>query len=131
MKLTIEHLAPYLPYGLKIHDPNRNMIGLEPLELNCTGGTNYFSLGNVLQYEELLPILRPMSDIYKSIDDVTHANVLYREFDITDMEFNGSVTHPKHGYDVYLYLFQYHFDVFGLIEQGLAIDINNLPIPQK
>lgn len=72
------------------------------------------------------PILRPLSDLTKEIgfngEDVKlydlmtdYTKVYWNDIDPMDMPYN----------DVQI-LLKYHFDIFGLIEQNLAIDINTL-----
>lgn len=126
-KLTLEMLAPYLPYGLKmangkyIGEIESVMIDKGEFRISCSGWYEKFSDG------KYLPILRPMSDLWTPIDGFDLANHLYRKYDIIeDMEFDGGITDPKYGYEVYLELIKHLFDVFGLIEKGLAIDINTL-----
>ena len=68
------------------------------------------------------PILRPLSDLTKEIDVngekhqmwllVPHGNSIN---DVFSWQYKNIKT-----------LFEWHFDVFGLIENGLAIDINSL-----
>jgi len=125
-KIEIKHLAPYLPYGLKIKCLNFPIgDGIRTFELDCGHDIHFYLANNYVR-----PILRPMCDLHKPIQDngnwTIPANYLYRRFDVTDMEFNGNIIDPKHGYDVYMFLISHHFDVFGLIEQDLAIDINTL-----
>lgn len=133
-KLTLEHLAPYLPYGLKFShfDDEREIksicefAAITSEEITITNSMHEYSM----LIEDCNPNLRPLSDLHKPIQDngnwTIPANYLYRQFDVTDMEFNGNIIDPKHGYDVYVFLISHHFDVFNLIEQGLAIDINTL-----
>jgi hypothetical protein len=133
MKLELKHLAPYLPYGLT------GQIDLKDVPISHRNGDNIriktLDAENIpmfLTYSK--PILRPLSDLHKPIQDngnwTIPANYLYRNFDVTDMEFNGNIIDPKHGYDVYMFLISHHFDVFGLIEKGHAIDINTLTPPK-
>lgn len=141
MKLEIKHLAPYLPYGLTVlSKPHLVTYGEQvPLEVN---GIAYSDSSNPpdWQYEfivndELMfaminekkhfkPILRPLSDLtedkFKNVifklqkvnNDVT---MLFVDFDYKEL----SVWE-------YEFLLENHFDVFGLIEKDLAIDMNSL-----
>lgn len=122
-ELTLEVLAPYLPYGLKQYQRGYGLDLITEVTpanvLNLIDGSTGYK-----------PILRPLSDLHKPViyrdKEIIPANYLYRKFDVTDMEFNGCITDPKHGHDVYVFLFENHFDVFGLLEKSLAIDINTL-----
>ncbi len=129
MKLELKHLAPYLPYGLEIIT-----------ELNSVqkvGGLadmyhiHYYDdkteEGDEPLIEEIKPILRPLSDLTK-----TGYHFIYdKETDIEsiidwiELDDESKLT-CKYSYEFWSLLFENHFDVFGLIEKGLAIDINTL-----
>jgi len=126
MKLELKHLAPYLPYDLTIMT---NWDIPEPYGLNCD------NIGLAIS-EQDKPILRPLSDLTKEIDYVgvgnkvvfaktffrEHSQRLEKELKIT----NGSPFIEFLDYGIVEKMFKYHFDVFGLIEKGLAIDKNKL-----
>lgn len=68
-KLTLEHLAPYLPYGLKIQPPDRSTI----LELHGLCGDLMIFKDPEESYGSIIggiskPILRPMSDLIREIN---------------------------------------------------------------
>lgn len=153
MKLELKHLAPYLPYQLKVQSVNHfetyEVEGLKQTSvqlLDMTYDTDYF---------DLKPILRPLSDLTKEIDGLgiplfELLKMQYKEFTTAKMNENYAWKFKdlKNGFNVtdknniiYLSidkdirlcqkwildkLFEWHFDVFGLIEQGLAIDKNTL-----
>ena len=84
---------------------------------------------------EYKPVLRPLSDLTKKIDYGNGAPVkmietffreprqlLEKELKIT----NGQLIYDYLTWEILRKLFKYHFDVFGLIENDLAIDINTL-----
>ena len=128
-ELQVYELAPYLPYQLKIVGKNIGSISEQDIrELCAISDTSVNVKGRQLHngmwadISDVKPLLIPLSKLYQPVDGTIHANILYRKFDVTDMEFNGNITDPKWGYEVYIYLFEHHFDIFGLIEQGLAID---------
>ena len=183
--LTLEHLAPYLPYGLKFIDSKGTIFEMDGLFKDLA---IHFKETNRLDYfhfcPQIKPILRPLSDLAKEIEHngekfvpiVELAKIHGVEFDIKQIknEFNTIVCyseitlHPTDntpfardffeldledccfdfGFEIFgidatdiietsffpvrnqlkLFnkLFELHFDVFGLIEQGLAIDINTL-----
>ena len=117
MKLELKHLAPYLPYGLKYIDKDSKK--LETMRSISTE-INLIDMGwgNAHDLKEFKPILRPLSDLTeeyvskKTIEDYKFCSSI----DITKCLTYHSLT----------YLLSLHFDVFGLIEKGLAIDINTL-----
>lgn len=174
MKLELEHIAPYLPYGLKfIHKLNPNIIKVatgisydktydfHTLEFQdnywldelakLPDGTDdrirsiYKSNlnkrhGEIMSNVRLL--LRPLSDLTKEIE------VNGERFVPVEKLYNGKLNEWKNELEIngifYDYvmemhehdllaelqyreismLFEWHFDIFGLIEKGLAIDIN-------
>lgn len=116
-KLTLEHLIPYLPYQLKVLRPDNKTI----LEIKGINGQLiiFDRLDNVSQYgdiEQAKPILCPLSNL-KNNRDLYDFPVDY----IIDNDKDSEL-----GMDEWNILFKNHYDVFGLIEKGLAIDINTL-----
>lgn len=138
MKLTIEHLAPYLPYGLKVSKIHTLNTG------NGIGSIDHIidSVNKgMLQYR---PILRPLSDITKEFEvgdeifvpfhaikylhpNTPNWNIYWRDWVI---EKSHPLVDTHIEYCIMQLLFKYHFDVFGLIDKGLAIDINTSPPSQ-
>ena len=116
MKLELKHLAPYLPYGLKIRYIERNE-------------THIFDTSNLKavcsEQIHLRPILRPLSD-FTDINSES-MNKLNTDLNI-QMELNKLALKFKHytscSYSTMQLCFENHIDVFGLIEKGLAIDFN-------
>jgi hypothetical protein len=120
MKLELKHLAPYLPYGLKGIFRNRK----EVLK-SCTIGF----INREILYGDFKPILRPLSDLATNNEVL---DLLYKECQGIDenidywCEFKGDMTNTCISFRASQILFKHHFDVFGLIEKGLAIDINTI-----
>lgn len=191
MKLELIHLAPYMPYGLNIayFDDERGFMKyckISELRIEeCTIIDSQYQF-DVL-FEELKPILRPMSDMskvinfesknfipliylynisnekpydeefnYEFIDSWGAGKILkvfnynkldYTEFIYSEFNFRKDTRHEKgfyrygmtlphsisvhselkNQYFLHELLFKWHFDVFGLIDAGLAIDINTVP----
>lgn len=179
-KLTIEQLAPYLPYRLK----GRLMGYLDDLIIEMNGIEKDFRSPfiwitegedeNKRLIQDFIPILRPLSDLIQPIfDGVAPLTIICHEYFgfgkgyISAPEFdlineNGFIGFQIHNQGVYFvreetnygistyfthqlkseniwipqkvtqqlemfqYLFENHFDVFGLIDAGLAIDINTI-----
>ena len=121
-KLTIEHLSAYLPYGLKVHYPKANRGWVLDKD------TFSFTVDII---EDIKPVLRSMknfasTDIYRKLNDGYY-----------DLEFNrdGKVviqidhhwrTIESFPYDAIKLLLKEHYDIFGLIDKGLAINYNEL-----
>jgi hypothetical protein len=142
-KLELKHLAPYLPYGLKVMSIYNEVSEINSinysLDKQSRDSLNLLIGRNPLRFrgdnlDTIKPILRPLSDLTKEIeydgetitpciywDDI---NIAYEKNLRSMAKFNYS-----DGYMPYFItekLLEWHFDVFGLIEKGLAIDINTL-----
>jgi hypothetical protein len=128
MKLELKHLAAYLPYGLKVKlNQNRN-YKVGSIYTMHTQLLHDFTL----RPDAFKPILRPLSDLQNRDLD------LWIEFGIEIDEMNthylidalvGGTFYAKDihfAFRVREALFKMHVDVFGLIDNGLAIDINTL-----
>lgn len=130
MKLELKHLAPYLPYELPI----------EPIYVSTHGGGYYRELldTDVLHYncfEEIKPILRPLSDLTKEItvngENFVPSDYISVRFNLFCGEWlylciNNLDVIEDVPLSVSKKLLEWHFDIFGLIEKGLAIDINTI-----
>lgn len=131
--LTIKHLSPYLPYGLRIDWHNEN----SDWGLMVPEKSNGFERLNILDIVErgAKPILRPLSDLTNKINhnglELVPASQLgelildhQKELDKPVVSFadinRGLVSSNK----LFNKLLEWHFDVFSLIDKGLAIDIN-------
>ncbi len=144
-KLELKHLAPYLPYGLKYeyetvygkinHAKRAKVIGL-------LGWGTPFTMSDELGILNVKPILRPLSDLLPSgcfveiedasQDEMNHAMWADLRWRLERCEKNNSnIDVVRMPYWVIRILLKYHFDVFGLIDQGLAIDINTLNKPTE
>lgn len=138
MELELKHIAPYLPYRVEIYELNvdgRNTftLDIDLLMAMQIGGFEYFK-----------PILRPMSDLIEDcINGECPLNIIkerYNELNeerIQSVEFHNiggvtlygmltddsyEVSMPLWAYDM---LFSWHFDVFGLIDAGLAVELKD------
>jgi len=124
MKLELKQIVGYLPYGLKVF----YMEDIYDVTLEDEMDSFSICLKDVLEGNHK-PLFRPLSDLEKEI------NVNGEKFiPISKMEginFNISLKWIKNDVNSipnYLYekLQEWNFDVKGLIEKGLAIDINTL-----
>lgn len=125
-KLELKHLAAYLPYEVSVF---RN-----------TGETHNITLLTACiivlwqgdYYTEFKPILRPLSDLTKEIDvngekfvpfeKITQGIRPEPEYLLRDLQNTPLLCK----YFIIEMLLSWHFDIFGLIENGLAVDINTL-----
>jgi hypothetical protein len=115
MKLELKHLAPYLPYGLKVRLKTRGtvyeLIGVTPKGIILKG------VDEVIWFKNIELILRSLSDL----EDDEYKNKIFNREYIIDKQTDSYLDHYE-----WCFLFENHFDVFGLIDAGLAIDINTL-----
>lgn len=128
MKLEIRHLTSYLPYGLNIKDVKHGSV-FEALHFITTPNQD-FSLfkGNfdqLIKDKYLKPILFPLSSLTKEdIKNFYQFNndelklIDWKEW-VEDLMFfiKAEETFQLSQFE---YLFSKKFDVFGLIEAGLA-----------
>ena len=94
------------------------------------------------QKENIKPILRPLSDLTKEIEHNGEKFVPIRKlleansFNLEKMEteyinsFAKSMVEIQMAYDDAQLLLRWHFDIFGLIEKDLAVNINTLSVPE-
>ncbi len=131
MKLETKHLAPYLPYNLKcvvLNSGEEKEIG----EMIAVYNDGSACFGNIVEsekgFEYIKPILQPLFN-----DNFDYTIFLMDNFpeekwaDAYNDIMNGvgfGVKIEQIPYELHEFLFENHIDVFGLIEEGLAIDIN-------
>ena len=116
-KLELKHLAPYLPYKLSI---NCDFCDGDILacELEVLSSSEAFLDGcdwDYINNKDFKPILRPLSNL-----------IIFVSHSVLDHLIGVDIYKDKLTYIELSYLLQNHFDVFGLIESGLAVDINTL-----
>lgn len=143
--MKIEEIAPYLPYGVKmIFEKSGKIIALHGLQ--CVGSANLSYADYERHYDSTIwnfkLILHPLSDLTKPC--LPNGNIpidffdIYEEdnFEYTDIKTyrliesisKNNIIHDIKWlpYGVVEKLFEWHFDVFDLIEKGEAVDVNTL-----
>lgn len=136
MKLEIKHLAPYLPYGLKYatlsdDDGETYFIDKRNNTITVDGSVNNVTNICLIEYSRPIykPILRPLSDLTKEIEiNGEKFYPIYRMellgyYDMKCLHIDGV---KSISYNMMQFLLEWHFDVFGLIPNDLAIDVNTL-----
>ena len=140
-QLTLKHLAPYLPYGLKCQWNQSKqfvLVGLQKGNESVNNelwtwqdGSRYLT---VYLYE-CKPILRPLSDFDgNNLEDIQDfigfsqwCDAYDDYFDIwTDNAANTDKLVLQAPYPIIQYFLFNHYDIFGLIPEGLAIDLNTV-----
>lgn len=123
LELTLKELAPYLPYGLKVFSNKiETLTGIECAKVKVREFDMFFPI------ENCKPILRPLSDLTKEIEYKGAKLVPQSKLSHLDLEWliTSENLIMKTNYEDVLQLFEWHFDIFGLIEADLAIDINTI-----
>jgi hypothetical protein len=134
-EITLKELAAYLPYNAKarIYSVDNTSAILKL--------TTDFIYSWELHDFKIKPILRPITDVE---NDIIHngktVNVLdimngfwgvewlgaTEEFELPEVYGRNIILSPEDlPYDLFQVLLEYHFDVFGLIEDNLAIPVTN------
>jgi hypothetical protein len=123
MGLTVEHLAPYLPYELTgVWIPPGKKTGKVWRMANLSSGNSIFMIrstkttvrADARPLNEFKPLLIPLSAL--TVADCG-------SYGYNDIEsFVGYIKSGHMDHRIWLDMVKAHYDVFGLIEQGLAID---------
>ena len=148
MKLEIKYLASYLPYGLNIKDVKHGSV-FEALHFITTPHQD-FSLfkGNFDQLTNdkyLKPVLFPLSSLTKeiTINGETFVPIYkiyeFEQWDTDELEEiinDGTIEGIYNDLNLIPYshaekLFEWKFDVFGLIDAGLAEPVTEEFNPYK
>ena len=128
-KSELKHLAGYLLYGLKGITQKR-IVKIQGFELGVelpliwgdinSGFTGRCDFG-------FKPILRPLSDLAKEIEVNGQKFIPNIKLDWNDGN-NTCYSDILKWISIadYFKLLEWHFDIYGLIEKSLAIDINTL-----
>ena len=170
-RLEPKDIVGYLPYKLKClagGEPDRETI--TGLSFDYHGWWVHFEDEYCAQLDRIMPILRPMHDLFKEIEVNGETITLIAKIaEIYGYTLHGEVEGNAWGWDIPIsddyqdryfgwdddwfhyfnhdgegdlastgyqlpynieimdILNQYHFDYRGLIDKGLAIDINSLP----
>jgi len=136
-RLTIKELAPYLPYGLTVrNEVDYTLIGIMPYRtINKNNGEDEFRL--IVKSEDdamdefplsdqCSILLRPLSSLTEEIDNnpnnLTYSSSL-KLWTKEDIDYcKGNPLGMR--YETVQQLLEWHFDVFGLHERGLALPID-------
>jgi len=123
MKLELKHIAPYLPYGLKMKFTStyevdklskEDIVILKQIDEGSICVNGYKT--NNKSYK---PILHPLSEL-------TSDNAYFLSSNGYMAVCEECVYIDEMRYSDVEKLIERHYDVFGLIEKGLAIDINTI-----
>lgn len=128
--MELKHLAPYLPYNLYVQGNNtKDLYLVQSMREGAYYFKGYRYWADDFDYK---PVLRPLTDLQdkdkdywiefcESVGLMNADNLIHS---IVNKTFYAIQVHTA--FLVYEVLFKMHFDVFGLIEEGLAININTI-----
>ena len=138
--MELKEIVGYLPYGLSVKHDNGWIEEIVAIGYDRTSD-GYIETENFSRpLEEFKPILHPLSDLTKPITvggyndgkEFIPSEEIWRygEYCIKSEDIKNIMAYPL---NVELWqaqlLYQWHFDIHGLIERGEAIDINTLEKP--
>lgn len=137
-KLELGDLVGYLPYGLKI----KHGDSLKKMNTGQGSSKYWIGISAVIRWQNIKagckPVLRPLSDLVKEIEVDGHRivpaeKIFPKEWSDfkrggmrIDMMFPWNRLPKIWRYIDFVQLLELHFDVFGLIKRGLAVDINTI-----
>lgn len=124
MKLDFKYLAPYLPFELKILYFGRAI----KMNAGLGSSTNWIGITAVIQRQgkDCMPILRPLSELTKEIEHNGEKFVPKETLSVWNLEGISLIDMNYIQVNLYQILLEWHFDVSGLIPEGLAVDINSI-----
>lgn len=135
MKLELKHLAPYLPYGLKIAVLNSGICTLEALKDNpfmfsCSERIGFYYFEDWDAKPLLLPLAELKRDAPKTVSGIRNIDLINNKASYNIRHRNNETYFfdlPEHMsiedvWETYEQLFENLYDVFGLIDAGLAIN---------
>lgn len=131
--LKLHHIAPYLPYELECQTVDRGEVVIS--ELNAAYSDNSYTFMNIVEsekgFDDIKPLLKPMSAL-----NISYVAELARYVSTLDEKYTIEIamkmikerkSKPLNmPYVIVQILLQWHFDVFGLIDKGLAKNILEL-----
>ncbi len=144
--LKIEHLAAYLPYGVRMQGQTHGEIEtLTAMSKTCVGvGATSEKRMWWADFWEVKLLLRPLSQLTETIEhngerivpmEKIRRHLVSDYYEHDDFEHDihfimrGGAYIGQHRCDLLKLLHSLHFDTFGLIESGLAEPIPSIPQP--
>lgn len=148
MELKIEHLTPYIPYGLTFlmeSEPDSKEPNIDELNSIDAGLKMVnFGWGNAKSFTEIKPILKPLSILTKELYYELSGESENDSFGFWYGKYNGDsdkrdyIYHSGYSsrkyficegycqfnYKMMEFFFKNKFDVFGLITAGLATELS-------
>lgn len=146
-ELTLQDLAPYLPYGLKgmaefikVGFKPVELIGFSRFALLVDRGEGVDEYCHIIDFKPLLIPVSELNTIIPSIDKVSTPMQILRSrfnypslksikynFVYRDVEGYFDCTNQAIGYSVFRQLHEWNIDTSGLLDAGLALNKNEYP----
>ncbi len=130
-KLEYKHIALYVPYKLFLYDEKEKQKLL--LEYDASAINSVTVTPQIALEHQLKPILKPVSEIgmqvvEKILNTAIHKCMVKRIPDPYELVISAWTSNGMEffGFWHYLKLAEMHFDVFGLIDKGLAVSMSDL-----
>ena len=127
-QISIEQLAPYLPYGLQIINEKSGKVSELQAAYNEGDELNlmFVDQRNSFTYKlwPLKPLLIPLSefDLSYAYNEINEFHTLGYDNGLFNDAFSDGFSVEYLPYNTMVVLLKHHFDVFGLIERGLALN---------
>lgn len=119
-KLTIDHLAPYLPFQVKVQVIRED----ESIDYITLTASQAMLIEDDYHFEPKL-CLKPLPALKDPVSlDMPNTDLLV-QIEISEFA-NKQISLSSLSYGAFQDLVRDHFDVFGLIDSGLAVDVNSL-----
>ena len=127
MKLELKHLSGYLPYNTVVFINDCRVDKVKPIHnLHINSGIG--GISHVLTSKRYQLVLRTLSEI--NIDTILIKHYFNKEKAGIHKELElikkGYYNPLQCSHNICNILMSEHFDIYGLIEAGLAIDINDI-----
>ena len=135
-RLKLEHIAPYLPYGLKCYIKERKDENNNPIISVISGATHDYIIidgeheDEYINYSDCMPLLYKVKDFDK-MDNEFDLSTDFETCYITNRDEIAFVNTSDKTYlsdisTVINFIYKMNIDIYGLIENDLAIDINTI-----
>lgn len=119
MELELKHLLAYFPYELVVKVKKQNILTNEimtDLEYLDEGIIDVFAADSWWDIQDVKPILKPMKNL--TTKELKLADFLTNELKI-QTNYCKIENFP---HELKQYLLSQHYDIFGLIDAGLAVE---------
>lgn len=120
LNLTIAHVAPYIPYDIRVIYKENGKYVIETL--SCVFETRSTSGYRIVLDFKLL--LRPLSELTDELIGMMSTDKMIQSE--LSLIRDKHICYQRATYETVQILLEYHFDIFDLISKDLAININEI-----